>query len=350
MEESFRQYKAAQLKFPLEASDWPAFHDSVLKIVVSNLMAQGLMPYRTQYGLREGGESSPPQPADYGIAAERAFESVRLLGSELFPLIKLAEVRLKGTRDLPHGTHHRSAHYQITGVVDVVSTLNLEELPTRSLLWKYLNADPSIRHIIERRKDEIDRTDGFEIIIDYKGMRRPPNKKNGALFEPWEHYLWQLRTYAWLRQRMPNAKPVVAGVLLYLNELVPSKIDLGHLHIEVTKQVKGGDVYETDKMPSDRDLDAVKRFTGSGKHSGVDLSLDYRLDRSILVLPIDERLMKESALKFDQKAGEIEKCVKREVESGNVVSSWDAIPEEDTCTACDFSTICGDSLITMTRI
>ena len=69
----------------------------------------------------------------------------------------------------------------------------------------------------------------FEVILDYKGMRRPPVPTPGAPNSLWTQYEWQLQTYGELRRTQPDALTVVAGVLLYVNELHPTRSDLEHL-------------------------------------------------------------------------------------------------------------------------
>lgn len=57
---------------------------------------------------------------------------------------------------------------------------------------------------------------------------------------------WQILTYAWLRRQQADAKPIVAGIIFYLNELVPSKEDLivvqQDIHNNLTDIPKEGDL------------------------------------------------------------------------------------------------------------
>ena len=79
------------------------------------------------------------------------------------------------------------------------------------------------------------RKSDFEIILDYKGMRRPPQDVGKGPIGLWTQYEWQLLTYAELRRYQIDALPVVAGVLVYINELHPTRSDLILLKRESTK-------------------------------------------------------------------------------------------------------------------
>jgi len=157
-----------------------------------------------------------------------------------------------------------------------------------------------------------------------------------------DHYLWQIRTYAWLREMMPEAKPVVVGVLLFLNELVPSREDFKYLQAEVLRQKYPGSssIFESDIMPDEHDFKCIDLFKSSGKDPLPELSKQYRLDRSILITPVNKSLMSQSVSQFDRVVEEIETCVRKEVHTGKVTENWGFIPEKDTCVACDFNKIC----------
>ena len=76
----------------------------------------------------------------------------------------------------------------------------------------------------------------FELIVDYKGSRRPPNLKSISGQNPslWDQYEWQVLTYAELRAKQIGSKPVAAGIVIYVNELLPLEGDLFDLEREVS--------------------------------------------------------------------------------------------------------------------
>lgn len=63
----------------------------------------------------------------------------------------------------------------------------------------------------------------------------------------WQHHNWQVLTYSWLRSMQPESRPVLIGILFYLNELSLFKEDLCELKREVEDK-------STDIMPPTSDL------------------------------------------------------------------------------------------------
>lgn len=157
------------------------------------------------------------------LASKRTEAAINTWGQHLFPLIDEAEVRLKGIRDMPnYQPRSRSNYYGITGIIDVISSINLISAPSGNLILHYIHQNSQLRDVINNLTSP-----EYEIIIDYKGMRRPPQPSQ--LDNSWNYHEWQILTYAGLRSQQPHSKPIVAGILFYLNELVPSGIDLRKL-------------------------------------------------------------------------------------------------------------------------
>ena len=89
-------------------------------------------------------------------------------------------------------------------------------------------------------------------------MRRPPTSINNSGSDEWKYHEWQVMTYAWLRSQQLDAKPLVAGIVFYFNELYPSRNDLKLLKKEI--QYK-----KTDIIPHDSDLEKINSWEGSSK-------------------------------------------------------------------------------------
>lgn len=178
----------------------------------------------------------------------------------------------------------------------------------------------------------------FEVIVDYKGMSRPSlSEKSGA--ELWEIYEWQVHTYAHLRSLL-TTKPIIAGVLIYLNELVPTKSEF----FELQQALRKGDASEVLPKAGSKDEKTLSTWKPSSKGEEPPLlSLDYRLTRAVRVVPITSASIANSLKEFDQVVGCIEKCLIDEASNGKIIISWDRnSTHEPTCKACDSRTYCPD--------
>src|SRR5262245_21559189 len=179
-EEAFRRYATAREAGRDETPPWSAGTlEEIRDLVKGRLAAQGLHAWDED--LERLGD-------------ERADVAVNELGASLFPLIHRAEVRLTGSRSLPaieRALQFREAdRYEIVGVVDVISHIEMRDKRLKdNRLVKLLEGELGGALPAE-----------FELIIDYKGMRRPPLRGPGARPTLWEVYGWQLQTYAHLRR------------------------------------------------------------------------------------------------------------------------------------------------------
>ncbi|MDW7726580.1 MAG: PD-(D/E)XK nuclease family protein [Candidatus Methanoperedens sp.] len=77
------------------------------------------------------------------IASERIEAAINTWGQHLFPLIDDAEVKLKSIRNMPKYKKDisRSNYYGITGVIDVISSVNLQSAPTGNLILNLNSAE-----------------------------------------------------------------------------------------------------------------------------------------------------------------------------------------------------------------
>lgn len=252
-------------------------------------------------------------------AYRRAVVGVNRLGPHLFPLITSAEERLLGTRAIPKAVGApplRADRYELSGVIDVLTNVTLGVYSEDAIAQAVNAACPGL-------------AGEYEVIVDYKGARRPP------LSEPyWEQGAWQVQTYAWLRGRQPNAKPVAAGILIYINELDPGVTDLKLMQKEMAR----GD---TDVMPTKGSADERFLRLWTPKNDTAGLSEVFRLQRALRVIPITPASVDHATKEFDKIVREIETCVAEEANAGHIGTAW--LPnckDEDTCVACDFRNFC----------
>lgn len=283
-----------------------------------------------------------PEPSDFAgkcpdgnhphqqLVSRRTEAAINTWGHHLFPLIEHVEIDLKGTRPMPGYQENvsRSNYYGISGVADVISSLKVHDAPSGNLIAHFLDENPEIQEIIQSTTHE-----EYEILIDYKGSRRPALALNeqGAPTE-WHYHEWQLLTYAGLRKHNPEAKPVIAGIIFYLNELYPSSEDLKQYQKDVQNQ-------STDILPTSRDLSNLQSW--DGKNSTI-LSRKLREKRSIRIIPITETKVHNSFKNFDIVVQNIENSVRNEIRGTDIPLCWETIFNENTCTACDLKTFCPD--------
>jgi hypothetical protein len=317
LEEAYRRYSDSSLKGTPTLPPWsPSDLDDIRKLIKARLGARGL--YAWSSDLEQLGN-------------DRATAAVQELGPHLFPLIHRAEVRLTGARLLPAiecQLQFRVAdRYEMVGVVDVVTHVQL--------------ADPALatNPIVGALKTSLGPAvlPKFEVIIDYKGMRRPPIPDPGTQDSLWTQYEWQLQTYGELRRTQPDALNVVAGVLLYVNELHPTRSDLEQLKDEIANGM-------TDLPPPPGSLPdiALKEWKTRDKQLP-QLPFDYRLARALRIVPITATSIAQALESFDNVVKNIETCRGQEVHGVPVLQAWTKNSnEESSCVVCDSRTFCPD--------
>src|SRR5208282_5307316 len=200
-EESYRYWKEKSPSFPFPSNPTPRPRPAN-------------PPVRVPYDIGEFGDRVEARLAASGtnsrsrvireLAYDRMEAALNLLGPLLFPLITAAEQRINGTREMPElpqeGRYRQGGRYELTGIVDVISSVDLTQHEGNPLVKR-------VRSVLRQMPGQ------FDVIVDYKGMRRP--ESNSSL---WLHQEWQIQTYAWLRSQVPRAIPIAAGILVYVNE------------------------------------------------------------------------------------------------------------------------------------
>ncbi len=254
-------------------------------------------------------------------AAYRRVEvAVNEIGQHLFPLITAAERKVIATRDVPKtddGSLRRADSYEVHGIIDVLTGMNLSQAA---------GDNP-----ISRRVQEVcPHLEGdFEVIVDYKGSRRPKTDE-----QYWEEGDWQIQTYAWLRQKQTESLPVAAGILIYINELLPGDEDMRQLR---RAQADG----KTDVLPTPGSSDEqLVRMWRPGTDTS-QLSLEFRLARAIRVVPISDESITNGLREFDNVVLSIETDIVNETNGVLLQTAWQpTCGDEDTCNACDARWFC----------
>jgi len=304
--------------FPWPCSMTPFSEDPPLNRPPYDL---GVIGDTVETTLRAQGKS--PRSRDARDSAYRRAEAaVNYIGYHLFPLVASAEERVIGTRLIPFtGTPSpvqlRATRYELHGIIDVLSDVQLNRvLPGNIIRDSIMSACSGL-------------PEHFEVVVDYKGDRRP-----NTTHEYWQQANWQVQTYAWLRARQPNSVPVAAGVLIYVNELVPVDSDLVELQKEIREST-------TDVIPQTGSQDAYQISMWQRGRS-IELSDLFRIERAIRVIPITVQTQDEATSQFDQVVLRIEECINREIATGTIRGQWEPRGDDSTCVACDFRYFCPD--------
>lgn len=317
LEEAYRRYDTSRREGAPDPPPWDKSRlEDIGSLIKRRLAAQGLFPWTEK--LEE-------------LGAKRAEAAVNELGPELFPLIHRAEVRLTGARTLPLSRipevyrFREADRYEVVGVVDVITHVQLSDpaLQQNRLVKAILKELPA------RPPDR------FEVIIDYKGMRRPPVKGTAAGAPSfWDIYGWQIQTYGHLRKTHEDSLPVMAGVILYVNELLPTASDL----VALRKEIDGGLTDVT--PPAGGEADRIIRSWRERREIPT-LPIEYRLERMMRVVGVTDTSIRESLERFDEVVARIEVCRGKELQHGRVIPTWEKNPtDESTCAACDARTFC----------
>lgn len=320
MEESFDRWvnRRSHQIFPW---NWESRIRDIETTIFRRLASRGLLPPPPLFRSYEHGK-----PVERRLASFRAEQAINIWGPHLFPLIVEAEVRLSATRSMPKMDQQRADYYGITGIVDVVSSVGLKTARAGNSLVARLREVPAISRLLAES------TQPFDIIVDYKGMRRPPNKTEDIDRSLWHHQEWQVQTYAWLRKLQVPDRQTVAGVILYLNELLPSVEDMRALRQDLRTGA-------TDVQPSASDLKVILAGTLSRK-STLALNAGFLQDRSIRIVPVGDSTIAKSLTEFDHVISEIETSLVTERATCSIIKAWAPNPEPSTCTACDFKYHC----------
>ena len=255
-------------------------------------------------------------------ARSRALVAINELGPDLFPLVEAAEVSVSGTRRMPPNARYRASYFEITGRIDLVTSFRLDDFrPKENPIVD------AIRAVVAKDLAK----NPFEVLVDYKGTRRPSTAS-----EEWLLYERQLQTYAWLRRRQPQSLPVAAGLVIFVNELLPTESDMRKLGVDITQG-------ETDIFPKANSLDQQRVLGTRQGDSPFGISWGYRLARALRIIPVDKAREIDALDRFDGIVEQIESSVDQELASGSIQQSWVARPVDETCVACDFQTVCPSS-------
>jgi len=315
LEEAYRYWNLHHPLFPWPYTPptWPPQLNAPLQD--SNDI--GALGHRVEVRLAATGKKSRSEAAR-NAAYARVSAAVNILCPHLFPLITAAEEPISGTRampTLPQGQEPRGNRYELTGIVDVISSVSLGD-----------NTNPLVS-LIQHGLPNVPDAE-YDLIVDYKAGRRPP--QSSALANQFE---WQVQTYAWLRSQVPHSRSVGAAILIYINELSPSQTDL----TELKKEVASG---TTDVIPANGSQDYYALHSWQQGNPAPAFSEQFLLRRAVKVVDVSTALLQHAVTQIDGVVTQIESAAFTEHNTGNIPNNWPACGQTQDCDACDFYHFC----------
>ena len=336
MEEAYLDWKFQKKEFPW---DWKEDIRPIEDQIDLRLQVRGLYPHDEDlfFSINQPGSNLTLDDLNEHdhkkLASARAEKAINIWGKHLFPLIDSSELLIKGVRPMPNFDKNtsRSNYYGINGVVDVLTSTKINTIDEQSSLYTF---DNKIVNFIKRNMEKNEGED-YEIIIDYKGMKRPPIKVSDPHSEDkWENHKQQILTYSWLRSKQEDSKAISAGIILYLNELVPSKEDLVLIKKEIINDLT--DIPQADEFLDDIEL--ILEWQEDDKMPN--LSDEFKIARSIRFIKINDEERNKALAKFDKVVSDIENSMIKEMKGCKIQDAWKAEADRRTCSACDFKTFC----------
>ena len=191
LEEAYLQWDLNNKSFPW---DWKSDIRPIEDMIDIRLQVGGLYPYDEDlfYSLLNSElELEDLNEHDHKkLASARAEKAINIWGPHLFPLINSSELLIKGLRKMPNYDENisRSNYYGINGVVDVLSSLKINKNLNQTNLDNYDNMIVEFLKKDKKFQQKIanhNAGDEYEIIIDYKGMKRPPQQSKDDFNNPW---------------------------------------------------------------------------------------------------------------------------------------------------------------------
>jgi len=299
------------------------------------------------------------------LAMKRIKYMLTKVGKDLFPLIEAAEIDIDGIRPikteqgLDYFKPERFATeemvkvtellYEVHGIADVISEFSFSVTDSNIIIKLVSNYFQELFENVEgfRSKFEQTQVEGIkhEIIIDYKGSSRP-GKKPGT--ERGDEHEWQIRTYTWLREESIQNTKIIAGIILYINELYPSEKDIKRI-IKLSEDTHDNiENVETTNFPLDQEwIDILKpeyRTKADPTQFYLDtVDNDFILKRAFRIIEtVDNDKNEISLTTFDKVVIEIESCKETEAKFGNI-GIWKPKGDRGTCKLCDKHYYCPKS-------
>lgn len=326
MEEAYFYWKEYKQPFPwpFNQTPWPV-NSTRQEIQKREPYDIGVLGEMVEKRLRTLGKE-PRSRTARNAAYKRIKATLCLIAPYLFPLIVETEKKISGTRSMPEinlspyqGIQKtRGDRYELTGIVDVITSVSLSQHSN----------NPIVKMIIDSIDDI---NNDFDIIVDYKAMRRPPIQSYND--DIWISHNWQIQTYAWLNRQLPKNRRIGAGILIYINELEPLENDL----IQFKREINNN---KTDVEPESGSQDYYKLNRWAPGDRLPEFSDNFLRKRALRIINVSDNDINDALTEIDNIIASIENCSLKENNTGTIPNNWPKNGKEQDCDACDFRHFC----------
>lgn len=261
----------------------------------------------------------------------RAAAAINELGPLLLPLLCHARMHVRGSfhnpDTVPHGEFRDIPACELTATIHAVARLHLQD--------PELSRNPLVK-LLQQQLPQAP-AGIVELLVDFQSNRRPDSTCNQTLCNDSTQLQIQATSSLYGTR---TQHPVIAGLVCYLSELVPSRRDFQALRKALIQRPGDPDV------PAPDSPDAAILRTWKARTAGEVpplLSLPFRLQRTIRVITVSLAHQQVALKQLRETVQRILQCRSHELLTGHIISAWERNASQITvCRACDARTWCPD--------
>ncbi len=257
--------------------------DSLLKRGFQRMMTESLLP---------------PCSGPSAVEWDHAKAVINEFGAVFFPLIRESGISVKSARLIPKYKFPSAWRSEPTNACEIMAETDI-------ISHDRLNASRPTTKALQRVIRAVmpfNAPTPFEIVVVYKGRRRPPFLGADALDvdTQWNIDKCCLHYLAHLRHQQNPTVPVIGGMIVYLNELCPTLEALSRFFVEVQYgatdiiPLQGGDLERGFKGWANLPKNVRARANVP------QMPLVFRLNRAVRLFHITPKTMKQAMKMMDE--------------------------------------------------
>lgn len=239
----------------------------------------------------------PPAAGPTAVEWAQAKAVINAFGAVVFPLIQEASIRVKSARLIPQYRFpyawraKASNWYEIAAPTDIITSKQINRpLPECEMLQTLIRTALP-RHLPSQ----------FEIVVACLARRRPRFQGNDAFDtdSDWNVDTCCLHCLAYLRQQQNRRYPVIAAMVIYLEELWPTLDALDILLDEINRQ--STDIVPLPGSALEKGLQGWGKIPKGIRHRANRpyLPLEFSLNRAVRVYPLTGPTIKKAMKAID---------------------------------------------------